>query len=191
MKRITVNSSDLAAARLLSRRLARRDPHEDELAGHPFTGRAPASDVPLPAIEADRASASPSKDEEIRTVPVEMESWEVLLAWSVELCRARAAFVVDPQGFVIASRGNVPADGFEGMGAELCFLMEQLDRVDPEAGRLRSLDLHFDGRKVMGVRSVTAGGDAYVVGFVGSRGLSEAVREAVCRQVEFSLGRLG
>jgi hypothetical protein len=123
-------------------------------------------------------------------VPLDMDSWEVLLAWGLELCQARAAFVVDPQGFVIASRGNVPADGFDGTGAELAYGMEQLDRVDPEAGALHGIELQFEGRKVFAVRGEAASG-LYVLGFVGSRTLPEELKSALHRQLVYSLHTLG
>lgn len=186
MKRSCVNSSDLDLARTLLRRLATRDP-----AAVPA---APEEVTPYLRFHSEEAAAIPlfgpePQPREFPSLPLEMESWEVFLAWSLELCQARAAFVVDSQGFVIASRGNVPADHFEGTGAELCLAMEELVRVDPEAGPLQALELHFRNRNVVAVR---AAGEQqiYVIGYVGSRALSDEVMGAILRQIASSLTRL-
>ena len=197
MKSRNVSSSDLQLARALSRRVRGQDPSAGPSDGPAPGGRGYSrftlavdgvemAEPPRP-IEPRQGSAEP---ESAPAVPLDMDSWEVLLAWSLELCQARAAFVVDPQGFVIASRGNVPADGFDGTGAELAYGMEQLDRVDPEAGVLHGIELQFAGRKVFAVRGEATGG-TYVLGFVGSKTLPEDLKTALHRQLVYSLHTLG
>jgi len=127
---------------------------------------------------------------DLHAPPLELESWEVFLAWSLELCRARAGFVVDPQGFVVATRGNVPTDHFDGLGAELAYAMEQLDRIDTEAGSLLSIELQFASRRLMAMRVSRDSDSSFVIGYVGSRPLGDEVRNAIARQVAHSLDRL-
>lgn len=188
MRRCSVNSSDLARARELSGLLASL--------GAP-AGMRDADRVPVAAPAPPVSAAAPPQTApagatvDLHAPPLELESWEVFLAWSLELCRARGGFVVDPQGFVVATRGNVPANQFEGLGAELAYAMEQLNRIDAEAGTLLSIELQFESRRLLGIRVDRSEGASFVVGFVGARPLSDEVRGAILRQLAFSLERLG
>jgi hypothetical protein len=181
MRRCTVNSSDLATARALTLRLAGRGPFPAD-----HDGCGPSSSEP----GRERAPAIAAAPPPVPSVPEEFQSWEVLLAWALELCRSHAAFVVDGQGFVIASRGNTPADGFDGVGAELCFGMEQLDRIDPAAGTLETMQLHFEGHMLVGMKVRDEAVGTFILGLVGSRSLPDAVRQAVLRQARYTLPHL-
>lgn len=188
MRRCSVNSSDLAQARELSALLASRAwppaPAQPPTVqpGPPVPAAAPS---PPPAAEPAEVSAV-----DLHAPPLELESWEVFLAWSLELCRARAGFVVDPQGFVVATRGNVPANQFEGLGAEMAYAMEQLNRIDSEAGSLLTIELQFTSRRLVAVRADRGEGGSFVIGFVGARPLGDEVRGAILRQLAHSLERL-
>lgn len=183
MRRCSVNSSDLNRAGELTRRLSQ--PGGGQALLTPELSRLPAQP---PVVTATPALPSPAVD--LHAPPLELESWEVFLAWSLELCRARAAFVVDPQGFVVATRGNVPTDHFDGLGAELAYAMEQLDRIDTEAGSLLSIELQFASRRLMAMRVSGDRDNSFVIGYVGSRPLADEIRNAIARQVTHSLGRL-
>jgi hypothetical protein len=117
----------------------------------------------------------------------EIDSWDKLLAWGIELSGASAAFVVDSQGFVIASRGNVPEDGFVGAGAELCYAVEQLDRVEPESGGLRSVDIEFAGRRMTALRVTGSEGHSVITSFVVPRSLSDDLKTTLWKQAEYTL----
>lgn len=189
MRRCTVNSSDLAIARIVSHRMA--SPNFDldraiEFVANPKPVNQESGPVSPGRYSKPGKSDPPPAD----FLPAEIDSWEVLLAWSYELCQARAAFVVDAQGFVIGSRGNAPKEGFEGIGAELCFAMEQLDRIDPESGQLEALELHFGPTNILGIKTTDNEGGAFILGFVGPRAVHESVREAVHRQVIHNLHHL-
>lgn len=189
MRRCTVNSSDLAIARIVSRRLA--SPTFDvDWAVESVANQKPAASTTAAVSPGRYPKPEKSDPPPVDFVPADIESWEVLLAWSFELCQARAAFVVDGQGFVIGSRGNAPAAGFEGIGAELCFAMEQLDRVDPESGQLEALELHFGPTNILGIKTTDEDRGAFILGFIGTRGVHESVREAVHRQVIHNLHHL-
>lgn len=170
MRDRSASSSDIAAASALSQALARRV----------VTAGAEASDRPAyvrigrPAPEAAAGLAAPAP---------EIGTWEAFLAWSLELTRAHAGFVVDSQGFVIASRGNVPRDGFEGIGAELCYAMDQLGRINPAGGALRLLELQFDANRLIGIRAEAGDLGTVLVGFQGTRSLSDETRDSLVRQL--------
>ena len=183
MRRCSVNSSDLANARDLSQRLARPG------LAKPWTELPAAIRVePAPPAASIESRRDPIVD--LHAPPLDLESWEVFLAWGLELCRARAGFVVDPQGFVVATRGNVPDDQFGGLGAEIAYSMEQLDKIDVEAGSLLGVELQFASRRLMAIRLAKDGVGSVVIGFVGSRPLVDEVREALLRQATHSLDQL-
>jgi hypothetical protein len=119
------------------------------------------------------------------------DSWERLLAHLHREARAEAAFVVDSQGFVIATWGPVPAEGFEAIGAELCFVMEQLQRVDPQAGGLLWVDLDFLKRKVLGFHATLQKAppktEEFVIGFVGAAPITGTQKQSMYRLIVDSL----
>jgi len=186
MTKCNVSSSDLALARSLSRLLV----------GQPPVPSDPDRGVPEASYMRFRAGGgSPPAQEPVSAPvgewePLEMDTWETLLAWSLEMCQAQSAFVVDSEGFVIGSRGNVPEDAFEGTGAELCYAMEMLDRIDPDAGPLRAVDLHFSGRNLVALCAEEESCGRFVIGFVGSQPLSTQVRDAIVAQLAFNLPNL-
>lgn len=186
MRRCSVNSFDLNRARELSQLLT----HGGQALRlvPPPTQAAVQSSVAPPPVPAPAGKGAPEVD--LHAAPLDFESWEVLLAWSLELCRARGGFVVDSQGFVVATRGNVPANQFEGLGAEMAYAMEQLDRIDPDAGALQTLELQYVSRRLLAVRVHKEESGSFVLGFVGARPLADEVRTVILRQLTHSLGQL-
>jgi hypothetical protein len=96
----------------------------------------------------------------------QFSSWEECIAWCMSLLRAEAAFVADSQGFIIASRGRVPGQGFEAAGAELICSVEQLERIAPDAGKLLWIDMDFDKSRVVSFITPTFDTEYYVVGLI-------------------------
>ncbi len=192
MNQCTVNSSDLALARALSRRLTGSGEGEDTAAVLPENGYR-RFDVGTPARyptdSGERIGTNGPPPHVLE--PHEMPSWDSMLAWSMELCGSRAGFVVDSQGFVIASRGNIPDDGFEGMGAELCFAMEQLDKLDSNGAELKAVELQFEAHTVAAIR-IAPNDDmgGFILGFVGSQALIPEIRDAVIRQANLGIGHM-
>ncbi|MCP4655692.1 MAG: hypothetical protein GY856_09765 [bacterium] len=194
MRRHSASSFDVDAAGKLSRRLAGGGlqpelPESDAQTGTYLRFRAPQGAPEATPTEAPEG-AEPQPQVDLDAVAQEMDSWPALLAWAMDVARSRAAFVVDSQGFVIASRGNVPSDGFAGTGAELCFTMEQLTKIDPDAGELRSVELDFKGRSILGLRAAGDGELLYILGLVGPASLPQEVKDAVSRQLHLCLGKL-
>jgi hypothetical protein len=106
----------------------------------------------------------------------------MILAWGMEVAEARAAFIVDSQGFVIASRGNPPEGGFDGVGAELCYVMEQVESMDEDSGAVKTLELEFVNRRLIAVRGKLTDGSLVSVGFITSTRPNGDVVEVLLEQ---------
>lgn len=178
----TAVSSDLDIARALSRRLSGLE-----------TGPEPAGAAPYLRLASAAGAAGPSESPDLPVADEPLNDfsrWDELLAWSLYKVRSSAAFAVDPQGFVIGSSGNVPADGFEGVGAELTYVMSQADVMKPEMGSLRSVTLEFANKRVAGFRADVGDAEGFVIAFIDAEGLNEATRDQIARQLEHSFGVL-
>ncbi len=189
MRPYPADSSDLGLAGAFSRHLASRqaalEPEPAPLVAFPRFAPPPS------AVRDSRATERDSRIADAALVPLDLESWEAFLAWSLELSRARAAFVVDSQGFVIGSRGSAPSGDFTGTGAELCYTMDQMASFDHASGKLHALELEFEGYRLIGLRIAPEGGaDSFILGLVGSRPLGEELRRGIVRQLLYSLPNL-
>jgi hypothetical protein len=148
------------------------------------------------AQKASRIAVQPSED--LKTVAVTAENnqpqnfttWESCIAWCMSTIRAEAAFVVDSQGFIIASRGRVPSQGFEGTGAELVCSVEQLERVAPDAGKLLWVDLDFDKRRVVAFITPSESSEYFVVGFIAPDSAFHSLKQHVTNQIIDNLPHL-
>jgi len=141
---------------------------------------APAQSTPVPAEK----QATPE------IAPQLFKSWESCISWCMSMTRSEAAFVVDSQGFIIASRGRVPSQGFEGTGAELICSVEQLERVDPDAGKLIWVDLDFDKRRVVGFVTPARDSEYYVLGLISPDHSYHTHKQALTRQIVDNLPNL-
>jgi hypothetical protein len=128
--------------------------------------------------------------EEPEPAPQKFDSWENCIAWCMSATRAEAAFVVDSQGFVIASRGIIPSHGFEGAGAELICSIEQLERVAPEAGKILCVDMDFDKRRIVGFVASAEEAAPYVVGLVAPEPLRIETKHRITQQIVENLPNL-
>ncbi len=176
----TVGSSDVDIARALSRRLSGLEP-----------GSEPRIAVESPYLRFDPSRPEATPAGELTDEPLnDFTRWDEFLAWGLNKVRSSAAFVIDPQGFVIGSSGNVPEDGFEGTGAELSYVMSQADSMNPEMGGLRFIALGFANRRLSGFRAGVAGGEGFVVAFVDAEGFNKTTRQQIARQLEHSFSVL-
>ncbi|MRR06168.1 MAG: hypothetical protein EG828_04390 [Deltaproteobacteria bacterium] len=197
MKDRSVNSYDLKDAQEILATLA------------PSTGTSarqkPVSDSPpeylrlskeFSAQKSSRIAAQPGEDLKAanataeNTQPQKFTSWESCIAWCMSTIRAEAAFVVDSQGFIIASRGRVPGQGFEGTGAELVCSVEQLERVAPDAGKLLWVDLDFDKRRVVALITPSESSEYFVVGFIAPDSAFSSLKQHVTNQIIDNLPHL-
>jgi hypothetical protein len=155
---------------------------------------------PLPKyLNLSAATASPVQKTQVRELTLTEEydtglrtfdSWEAVIAWCMSLSRAEAGFVVDSQGFVIASRGRLPNQGVEGLGAELVCSIEQLERMDPESGRLLSVEMEFEKKRLLGFVANAGEQSNYVIGLISPESLNPTGKQAIIQQILHNLPNL-
>ena len=190
------HSSDLLQAQKLLNLLLPKpgSPAKESKTEPEFPNYSSLSSVGLPP-KTQQAAVS----EEIAPVPPtgeaepaleDFNSWEACIATCMAATRAEAAFVVDSQGFVIASRGRIPSQGFEGAGAELICSIEQLERIAPDAGRILCLDMDFDKRKIVGFVASSEGISPYVVGLVAPEPIRVELKNNITQQIMNNLPNL-
>lgn len=197
MKDRSVNSYDLKDAQLILTTLA---PSAGISARQKPSGGSPPEYLrlsnELSSQKVSRVAVQPHDDHKAACVAVEREqpqkftSWESCIAWCMSMIRAEAAFVVDSQGFIIASRGRVPGQGFEGAGAELVCSVDQLERVAPDAGKLLWVDLDFDKRRVVAFITPTEASEYYVVGFIAPDASFSSLKQHLASQIIDNLPHL-
>jgi hypothetical protein len=119
--------------------------------------------------------------------PEKFTAWEDCIAWCMQAMRAESAFVVDSQGFIIATRGRVPSHGFECTGAELVYSMDQLERIDPEAGKLYWIDLDYDKHRLVGFVTPAEDMEYFIVGMVAPDPSYNSLKHTISRQIIESL----
>jgi hypothetical protein len=191
-----VHSYDLLQAQNLLNRLLPRSATtvREGISGNDSPKYSSLSSLNVPENSPQKESyekvPAPTDAEEPEFSPQNFDSWESCIAWSMSVTRAEAAFVVDPQGFVIASRGRVPSQGFEGTGAELVCSIEQVERIAPDAGKIFCLDVDFDKRKIVGFVTPTENSAPYVIGLVAPEPLRSEVKIGIARQIADNLPNL-
>jgi hypothetical protein len=146
----------------------------------------PAERTPAPS------PAASAVDSMMETAAAQQKfsGWESCIAWCMSVTKAEAAFVADSQGFIIASRGRVPAHGFEGTGAELICSVDQLERVDPDAGKLAWVDLDFDKRRIVGFIPPSVNSGYYVLGLIAPDPGYPSLKQYISRQIIENLPNL-
>jgi hypothetical protein len=128
--------------------------------------------------------------EEPELVLQKFDNWEACITWCMSATKAEAAFAVDSQGFVIASRGRIPSQGFEGAGAELICSIEQLERIAPDAGNISCIDMDFDKRRIVGFVASSEKIPLYVVGLVAPEPLRIEAKQKIMQQIVNNLPNL-
>jgi hypothetical protein len=131
-----------------------------------------------------------TSDPHMEMTPQKFTNWEGCLTWCIGLTRAEAAFVVDSQGFIIASRGRVPGYGFEGTGAEMVCSVDQLERIAPDAGKLIWVDLDFDKRRIAGFVTPEHNAQYYVIGIISPERAYHSVKQFITAQIIENLPNL-
>jgi hypothetical protein len=196
MNEQSAHSSDLLQAQKLLNMLlpkqgssAKESQAEAEIPKYSSLSSVGFAPKPQPAAESEEtAPASPTGETE--PVMDDFDTWEACIAACMSATRAEAAFVVDSQGFVIASRGRVPSQGFEGAGAELICSIEQIERVAPDAGKILSLDVEFDKRRIVGFVASSEEIPPYVVGLVSPEPLRVEMKSKITQQIMKNLPHL-
>ncbi len=169
--------SDLAEAGRLSRRLVGEAPRSVTTSGGDQDGQPYLRFRPQEGPETPPATPPPLR------LPVEspeLASWQELLTWAVGICGAKAAFVVDAQGFIIADTGDPIAESFRGAGADLGFATEQLTRFDDDSGQLQSVELQYENCHLVVVR--VEGDDSYLITLVSPTAMSREFKITILQQ---------
>jgi hypothetical protein len=182
------NSSDLERARALSRRLSGESeapaPSAPQTRFVRFSNRSPPRAASAPA-----PSPVPAAPKPLPPAPASFESWDALLGWCLEVARAKAAFVVDPEGFVIAHRGDWRFEHLEAVGSQLLDVKERAERIE-QAGSAKIIALELESFSLSGMVFALEGGGAMLVGFIDPKELGREAQKAIAAQVAKDLDRL-
>ena len=175
--------SDIELARSLSRLLSEqqhpdsspeqlnREPHYARLVG--FAERV---DQNMPDEIAREVESEPMEPAE------NVSSWNELLAWCQRTTDADCVVAVDAQGFVIESRGKIPPEGFDAVGAELSHKIDQLERSDHDCGKVVWMEMELKHRRVFAAKAVVDD-DEFVIGCVSHKILTEEQRQVFASTV--------
>ncbi len=133
------------------------------------------------------SQAEEAEQEKKLMLPTHFVTWEDCISWCMEVTRSEAAFVVDSQGFIIASRGRIPGRGIECTGAELVCAVELLERMDPDSGNLTWVDFDFDRRRLVGFIAPKEDDEFYIVGLIAPEPAYYNHKQAITSQIMESL----
>lgn len=195
MNDFSANSYDLLDARemlgaLLPKQKGVLSEKKTETAPKKYVSLSPDNVARLSPVKEVSNGSSARREQENDLHLRTFDSWESIVAWSMSISKADTGFVVDSQGFVIASRGRIPSQGVEGVGAELVCSIEQLERIDPDAGKLLSVELEFDKRSLIGFVSDPSQGNCYVMGLIAPVSMSSSHKQAIIQQISHNLANL-
>ncbi|PKN24661.1 MAG: hypothetical protein CVU65_11160 [Deltaproteobacteria bacterium HGW-Deltaproteobacteria-22] len=112
----------------------------------------------------EQAVESSAISPELRNV--KFDSWEQCIMWCNQVTGAAASFVIDSQGFIIANYGRIPPDGLDGIGAELCYAIEMLNKISPGFGKVAWVDLDYDNSRIVGFQVKEEVGETFILGFL-------------------------
>lgn len=196
---------EMERARELCRRLFMDRREESKTPSEPVASSSGYLRFPAPAGEmaasaAPGAAATPpaaaprGPDVALRAVAEQpCGSWKEMLEWCIDVVHAEGAFLVNNQGLVMASAGQVPKDGFESTGAELSFSMEQVEKIDYAVGRLRWAHLDFDLRRLVGYRATKDENteQGLILGLVNGSGFTDDLKAILAARIGRSLLAIG
>ena len=184
MSNHVASSSDLDLARVLSQRLVGRAAPAAAPVGTPtvpfvsFTAPGSVATVQAPAPEA------------VAPAPRRFESLDELLQWAIQLTSSSSAFVMDPEGFAIATRGSLVGEDAQAVGAQLMVTMAEADRAEHPGTPALALAVEYASSTLTGLRVEREVGQVFTVGFVAAHTPSPQQREAVRAHLAHNLGHL-
>ncbi len=182
------NSSDLERARGLSRRLASETsaaaPGAQTAGFVRFANRFQAR-----ASKPETAPALAQAPKPLAAKPSNWASWDALLAWCLEVTRSKAAFVVDPEGFVIAHCGDWKFENLEAVGSQLLDVKERAERIE-QGGSAKLIALELESFTLNGMVFPLKDRGAMLVGFIDAKELGRELQKAIDAQVSHNLDHL-
>ncbi len=205
MNTSSAHLSDLELAIAVARRLFLSGPrpsvHEPDHRADPawpyvrFDGKPLEQDAepgpgerPAERIPAAVPVAVPSPVVEARLMS--FNSWEQCIIWCNQLTGADASFVIDSQGFIIANYGRIPPDGLDGLGAELCYAVEMLNKISPGFGKVAWVDLDYDNSRIVGFQVRNAADESFILGFLSPNASYFSQKITISRAISNSLGNI-
>lgn len=162
----SVPSSDLEFAGQLSRRLRSDSQNNSRIDPRPRYVR----------FDARRFLTSSVELGQRRSRAFGAEAWNQLLDGCMGIAQADAAFLMEPQGLVVAARGRLSADVAEGIGARLMLALDQAAQMSP--GKSHTVCVEFEGRWLTGVR-LKVGDTQLTLGVTAELPLPKDIREAL------------
>ena len=177
-------SDDLERAKDLSRTLkgSGHGPHQVSAAS-PYVAFPAPKPAPLPGPSRVSAHVTsppsrPSLPLMVRREPLKApvsgfgaQAWNRLLDACVAAVAAEAAFLMDPNGLVVSSRGPRAGDELEAVGARLMVAFDQADRIEGDQQTL-AMTVETPRGSLHGLRLRQAEGGVLTLGLVVPGGLT-------------------
>ena len=105
--------------------------------------------------------------------------WNEMLDRCNRESSSELAFVMDGQGLVVASRGDMDPALVEGIGARLLIAFEQADQMNELGAEPQSIAIEIGRRWLTGFRVRRGEGRTMTVGVLGPRVVSRDTRDAL------------
>lgn len=171
---------DVAYARALSRRLREtKNPAPERAVERPAYSRfqSKQKEPKLPAFDA--AAVGQSLREAAKTWGV--AAWHALLDGCTAAANGKGAFLLDAQGLVIATRGDVDETFAETLGGRLMLTLDQAAKMGDNAG---VVCIEIDSRWLTGIKSANPNLADLTLGIVGEDPVGRDARRSIAQLLE-------
>lgn len=186
-----VSLSDLELARNLSLVLSGLSAPEasTETDGNSRYVRFSAARIQGRPAPAQAATPKPTEPAIEPFEPTRFDSWETLLEWCLGQFPARVAFVVEPEGFVIATWGSWSFSHLEGVGPLLLDINARSSEIEEDA-RPAFFALQLESHWLNALVIRREGMGDFIVGFFGPEMASGSERTNIKRQIQHNIDNL-
>ncbi|MBN1656651.1 MAG: hypothetical protein JXA30_22960 [Deltaproteobacteria bacterium] len=148
-----------------------------------------------PTQEKPPSEPQVTEEDKLQAIPKRPESGfssiDSFVRWCHEAINAESTFVVDSQGFVISNCGALPDEHSEGVGAELSYALEQLNRISDKENRLLCVNLDYDKQHIYGFQVAESDEEHFILGVVTRTPLEHRLKEAIMRTTAEVLPAIG
>ena len=149
------------------------------VAAAPAAPPPPAAQSPAPSQPGPQADVPPPPPGASAA-----QRWDHLLDWCLTSAGARAAFVLEAQGLLVASRGLLPFEDVQGLGGRLMVALEQAGRMASEDGLDGgAVSVELGGRWLSGF-SLPFGGSQVTLALLSAEPIQAGLRTAIAAWVE-------